>query len=90
MGGRVTGRGGWSHNRLWKGEAYISASAGGITIVYSVELIEGSETSAIRTKKPGNYPKENTLHIEHSESLKSRILTTLYTKYRNVNTSNRF
>jgi len=31
MGGRVTGRGGWSHNRLWKGEAYISASAGGTT-----------------------------------------------------------
>ena len=24
----MTGRGGWSHNRLWKGEAYISASAG--------------------------------------------------------------
>jgi len=23
MGGRVTGRGGWSHNRLWEGEAYI-------------------------------------------------------------------
>ena len=22
MGGRVTGRGGGSHNRLWKGEAY--------------------------------------------------------------------
>ena len=28
MGGRVTGRSGWSHNRLWKGEAYIGASAG--------------------------------------------------------------
>ena len=24
MGGRPTGRGGWSHNRLWKGEAYIA------------------------------------------------------------------
>jgi hypothetical protein len=23
MGGRVPGRDGWSHNRLWKGEAYI-------------------------------------------------------------------
>ena len=34
MGGRVTGRGGWSQNRLWKGEAYISASAIGITVVY--------------------------------------------------------
>jgi len=38
MGGRVTGWGGWSHNRLW------------------------------------NYPKENILHIEHGESLKSRML----------------
>ena len=25
-----------------------------------MEPIEGSETSAIRTKTPGNYPKENT------------------------------
>jgi hypothetical protein len=38
MGGRVTGRGGWSHNRLWKGEAYISASAGEIIIVFSVAV----------------------------------------------------
>jgi len=38
-----------------------------------MELIEGSETSAIRTQTPGNYPKENMLHIEHGESLKSRI-----------------
>jgi len=34
----VTGRGGWSPNRLWKGEAYIGVSAGGITIVYSVAV----------------------------------------------------
>jgi len=27
-----------------------------------MELIEGSETSAIRTQTPGNYPKENILH----------------------------
>jgi len=38
-----------------------------------MELIEGSETSAIRTQTPGNYPKENILHIENGESLKSRI-----------------
>jgi hypothetical protein len=38
-----------------------------------MEPIEGSETSAIRTKTPGNYPKENILHIEHGESLKSSI-----------------
>jgi len=39
-----------------------------------MEPIEGSETSAIRTKTPGNYPKENILHIQHGESLKSRLL----------------
>jgi len=32
MGGRVPGLGGWSHNRLWEGEAYISASAGDMHI----------------------------------------------------------
>jgi len=37
-----------------------------------MKLIEGSETSAIRTQTLGNYPKENMLHIEHGESLKSR------------------
>jgi len=37
-----------------------------------MELIEGSETLAIRTQMPGNYPKENILHIEHGKSLKSR------------------
>ena len=37
-----------------------------------MELIEGSETSTIRTQTPGNYPKENILHIEHGKSLKSR------------------
>jgi len=28
-----------------------------------MELMEGSETSAIRTQTPGNYPKENKLHV---------------------------
>jgi hypothetical protein len=38
MGGRVPGRSGWSQNRLWKGEAYIGASASGITVVYWVAV----------------------------------------------------
>ena len=46
-----------------------------------MELIEGSET-AIRTKTPGNYPKENMLHIEHGESLKSRKLS-VYLSFQN-------
>jgi len=29
-----------------------------------MELIQGSETSAIRTQTPGNYPKENILQKE--------------------------
>ena len=42
-----------------------------IHLPMKMEPIEGSETSDIRTKTPGNYPKENILHIEHGESLKS-------------------
>jgi len=30
--------------------------------------------SAVRTQTPRNYPKENILHIEHGESLKSRMI----------------
>jgi hypothetical protein len=37
-----------------------------------MEPIESSETSSFRTQTPGNYPKENMLHKEHGESLKSR------------------
>ena len=36
-----------------------------------MEPIEGSETSAFKPQTPGKYPKENTLHKEHGESLKS-------------------
>ena len=46
-----------------------------------MEPIEGSETLAFRTRTPWNYPKENTLHKEHGESLKSSTYTDL-TSYR--------
>jgi hypothetical protein len=36
-----------------------------------MELMEGSETSAISNKMPGKHPKENILHIKHGKSLKS-------------------
>jgi len=39
-----------------------------------MEPIEGSETSDFRTQTPENYPKENILHKEHGESLKSSSL----------------
>jgi len=40
-----------------------------------MEPIVSSETSAIRTQTPGNYPKRNKLHLEHGESLKTRLVT---------------
>jgi len=43
-----------------------------------MELIEGSETSAVSFVTPGNYPKENILHTGHGESLKSRIISELF------------
>ena len=36
-----------------------------------MEPIVSSETSAIRTHTPGNYPKRNNLHLEHGESLRT-------------------
>jgi len=38
-----------------------------------MEPIVSSETSAIRTQTPGNYPKRNNLHLEHGESLRTRL-----------------
>jgi len=38
-----------------------------------MDLIEGSETSAIINQTPGNYPKESLLYSVHGESLKSRM-----------------
>ena len=47
-----------------------------------MEPIVSSETSAIRTQTPGNYPKRNKLHLEHGESLKTRYLVpVLFTFY---------
>jgi len=43
-----------------------------IHLPMKMELIEGSEMSAISIVTLGNYPKENILHTGHGESLKSR------------------
>jgi hypothetical protein len=43
-----------------------------IELPKNMELIEGSETSAISNQTPGKHPKENILHVKHGESLKSR------------------
>ena len=42
-----------------------------IHLPLKMEPIEGLETSDFRTQTPRNYPKENILHKEHGESLKS-------------------
>jgi len=39
-----------------------------------MEPVVSSETSALRTQTPGNYPKRNKLHLEHGESLKKRMV----------------
>ena len=38
-----------------------------------MEPIVSSETSAIKTQTPGNCPKRNNSHLEHGESLRTRL-----------------
>jgi hypothetical protein len=38
------------------------------------KLTLGSETSTHFNQTPGLYPKENTLHQQHGESLKTKII----------------
>jgi flagellar basal body rod protein FlgF len=40
-----------------------------------MDLIEGSETSAVINQTPGNYPKQNLLYSVHGESLESGFIT---------------
>jgi len=44
-----------------------------IHLPMKMEQTVNSETSAIRTQSPGNYPKRNKLHLEHGESLKPEL-----------------
>ena len=48
-----------------------------------MEPTVSSETSAIITQTPGNYPKRNTLHLKHGESLKTRIVLN-YLHFKNI------
>jgi len=45
-----------------------------IHLPMKMEPTVSSETSEVRTQTPENNPKRNKLHLEHSESLKTRIL----------------
>ena len=49
-----------------------------IHLPMKMEPIVSSETSAIRTQTPGNYPKRNKLHLEHGESLNTKKLLDFY------------
>jgi len=49
-----------------------------LCVPMKMEPIASSETSAIRTQTPGNYPKRNKLHSEHGESLKTRRSAVLH------------
>ena len=49
-----------------------------IHLPMKMEPIASSETSAIRTQTPGNYPKRNNLHLEHGKSLKTRRIQVVY------------
>jgi len=51
-----------------------------------MKRIVSSETLAIRTQTPGNYPKRNKFHLEHGESLKTRIVL-LFVIVKNVSKS---
>ena len=45
-------------------------------ILYLPAYVDGtecSETSEYKIQTPGNYPEESIQHLEHGESLKSRI-----------------
>jgi len=44
-----------------------------IHLPMKMEPTVSSETSAVRTQTPWNYPKRNKLHLEHGESLKTTL-----------------
>ena len=44
-----------------------------IHLPMKMEPIVSSESSAIRTQAPGNYPKRNNLFLEHGGSLRTRL-----------------
>jgi len=54
---------------LWLGLAPLTYF---IHLPMKMEPTVSSETSAVRTRTPGNYPKRNKLHLEHGKSLKTR------------------
>ena len=52
---------------------YIMSLTFFIHLPMKMEPIRSSETSAIKTQTPGNYPKRNVFQLKHGESLKTTI-----------------
>jgi len=46
-----------------------------ISLPMKMEPIVSSETSAIKSQTPGNYPKRNKLHLQHGESLRTSFFS---------------
>ena len=71
----------------WNGEVEEPIGSSVPVLTYFIHLpmemepIVSSETSAIRTQTPGNYPKRNKLHLEHGESLKTSKIYYFTTEY---------
>jgi len=49
-----------------------------ISVPMKMEQTEWSETSAYKILTPGNYPEERIEHVEHGESMKSRIVCYIF------------
>jgi len=49
-----------------------------------MEPIVSSETSAIKSQTPGNYPKRNKLHLQHGESLRTKKIKNIRELYRDL------
>ena len=60
---------------------YIMSMAFFIHLPMKMEPIRSSETSAIKTQTPGNYPKRNILQLKQGESLKTRLIMIVYSEY---------
>ena len=49
-----------------------------VIVPMKMEPIVSSETSAIKSQMPGNYPKRNKLHLQHGESLRTKKNKMIY------------
>jgi len=50
-----------------------------------MEPIVSSETSAIKSQTPGNYPKRNKLHLQHGESLRTKKNKDIHIEFKKDN-----